>query len=50
MAATMIIANVLDPRTGQVSAMNATRWSGVKREMFEAGAEATGLKITYTYK
>ena len=50
MNATMIIANVLDPRTGQVSAMNATRWSDVKRTMFEAGAQTAGLKITYTYK
>lgn len=44
----MIIANVTDTRTGQVSAIKATHWTPIKRQVFEAGALKAGLTITYT--
>jgi len=43
----MIIATITD-RTGNVSAMKATGWSPIKRQIFEAAAAKEGMTITFT--
>lgn len=43
----MIIANVTD-KAGNVSAMKATSWTPVKRQIMEAAAAKEGMTITFT--
>jgi hypothetical protein len=43
----MLIATVTDPRTGATSAIPATKWTPVKRQVFEAAAKAEGLVIVF---
>ena len=43
----MIIANVT-AANGQVSAIKATGWSPIKRQIMEAAALKEGMTITYT--
>jgi hypothetical protein len=43
----MIIATVTD-RSGKISAIPATHWSPIKRQIFEAAAAKEGMTITFT--